>query len=310
MRRVAQWVSACAAAVAFASACGGAADSPLLAGDGGGADDGGSEGAAPDGAGCDTSKCPSVPAGFDLVRVGDGKAGCPAGWQTTPIVTNPTAADGTCTCACDVTAQPSCDTGDITRAYDDLGTPTCNVGGVTLPANQGGCTQTGQALFLGHAHYEVDPPAATGGACSLTATLDKGKLSASPASLCQPPSSCAADACDGNVCVAQAGDVDCPDGFAHKTLVGTAATADCSDCGACSLAATCTGTMSFYSDTQCMDGETDFPADGVCQAASGSTTSYYYSYSYTGSVASATCADATSTATPGLDGKKTVCCQQ
>jgi hypothetical protein len=299
---------ACAALLAVASACGGAADSPLLGDGGGGGGDGGGGDAAPDGAGCDFARCPSVPDGFTFVRLGDGKAGCPSGWSGTDVVWNPSASDGACTCACAVGTQPSCDTGDIVRSYDQTSTPTCNVPGQLLQANQGGCSSTGVGLDLNRAHYQVDPAPASGGACTYTAQVDTSKIAASPGSLCAPPSSCPGAACDGNACIAHDGDVACPAGFSTKTLVGTSATADCSDCGACAVSGVCTGKMKFFTDTQCTQGEADFTADGVCKANTVSSASYFYSYSYTGSLASATCAPATSTATARLDGQKTVCC--
>ncbi|HEY1960514.1 MAG TPA: hypothetical protein VGH28_33115 [Polyangiaceae bacterium] len=306
------WAWGLTSAAALAIGCGGAADSTLLDFDSGGGDDGGfdfdAEG-TDSSSNCGASKCPVVPAGFAIVKVSQGS--CDDGWQPTDIVSAPTAGPGACACSCEVGAAPICDTGAITRAYDDLGSPTCNIAGAVLQANQGACSQTGTPLFLGHAHYEVDGPPASGGKCTFTAKVDTSKLDGAHATLCAPPPSCPAVACDGgNVCVAQDGDVACPSGFAHKTLVGTGVTATCSDCGACAVTATCAGKMKFFSDAQCSMGETDFDADGVCKAQTGSQASYYYSYEYEGSVENISCGTATSTATADLEGKKTVCCQQ
>lgn len=306
MRKAALWFLACAAL----GACGGAPDSPLF-GDGGGGGDGGVgvDGSSEGGPNCDLSKCPSIPNGFALVRLGEGKGSCPSGWGSSDVVTNPTVSDGACTCDCGITQQPTCDTGDIYRGYDDYTTATCGTAGATFPANQGACSQTGQAINLNHVHYAVDPPLPSGGACSYQAKVDETKLGSTAATLCAPPQSCAADACVGQVCIAGDGDQTCPSAFPNKTLVGTSATADCSDCGTCTVGGTCTGKMAFFTDTNCTTGEDDFTADAVCRSTTASGTSYYYSYMFTGSLVSATCGTATSTATPGLDGKKTICCQ-
>lgn len=289
-------------------ACGGAEDSPLF--DGGAGGDGGGDGSTTTDAGCDNAKCPTVPQGFALVRVAQSQGACPSGWDATDAVTSPTAAADACSCDCNVTQQPSCEDGTITRGFDDSTTPTCTTAGATLPANQGACSQTGQALFLSHQHYQVNPPPATGGACTYAAKADPGKLDAAHLTVCAPPTGCAAAACEGNVCIMQSGDVDCPAEFAHKTLAGASVSATCSDCGACTVTGACTGTMKFFTDTQCAAGETDFAADGVCEAQSGSATSYYYSYEYQASVQAATCGAATSTATPSLEKPDTICCQQ
>lgn len=299
-------------------ACGGAADSPLLDGggatpDGGGADggDGGGKPDAPNN--CDTSKCPSIPDGFVAVRMLDQASNaCPNGWTSADGVTNPVVADGACSCECNVTQQPSCDSGNIYRFLDDTAAASCGANATTLVANQGGCSPINGALYLNHAHYAVDAPPSTGGACSYDTKTDSGKVSATPVRVCAPPSSCLGAICDGPVCVAKDGDVDCPASFAKKTLVGSAATAQCSACGAsCVAQGTCSGTLTFFTDTQCTTGSVDFTADSTCNAVPTSDIGPYYSYSYTGSLASSTCGGTppTSTATAALTGERTICCQ-
>jgi len=311
MRDMALFGYVCAVTTALLAGCGGAADSPLLGGDGGSGTDassgGDGDGGADGGGNCDTSRCPTIPDGFQLVHFASA-TGCPSGWSETDVVSNPTAADGACTCDCDVTQQPSCDVGDVTRNFDSNATPTCDTAGLTLPANQGGCSQTGTPLDLNRTHYQVNPVAPTGGTCSFTATADVTKVTSTAGTLCAPPMDCEAAACDASACVAQDGDVACPTGFPNKTLVGTSANAACSDCGACTVGAVCSGTMEFFTDTACTQGEADFTADGQCKDNFVASTSYFYSYSYTGSLVSSSCSAATSTATPSLDGKKTVCC--
>lgn len=306
----------CAAALLFG--CGGAEDSPLFDGGGGSTGDGGGTSdviMTPDmgGGNCDVSKCATIPSGFHAVRLNDGNTACPGSWTSTSVVTSPVAADGACTCQCNVTQDPGCGSGQIFRFLDDTTSPTCGTQATTFTANNGGCSQIGAQLLLNHAHYEVDAPPAAGGACQYDAKLDQGKVSGTPALVCQPPATCVGAICDGGaVCVASDGDVDCPSGFPTKTLVGGSATATCGACGATCLATgTCTGTISFFTDQQCTLGKVDFTADGQCKPNVAVTTTAYFSYSYTGSLQSSTCSGTPppSTATASLDKPVTVCCK-
>jgi hypothetical protein len=303
--RALAWFGVCAGLLA---ACGGAADSPLFGGpDGGSGSDGGGGGDGP--ASCDMARCPSIPDGFQPVRLAQSKSSCPAGWSESDVVSQPTAGDGACSCACNVT-NPTCDTGTITRTLDNTSTPTCGSAGASFLANQGGCSPTN--LGIGYPHYQVNAPPPSGGSCTWDAHVDTSKVASSPAVLCSPPASCQGAICDGPVCVSHDGDVDCPAPFSNKTLVGTSATADCGACPAsCTIDAKCTGTLKFFTDQQCSQGEVDFTADGTCADSPTSVYGPYYSYSYVGSVDSATCAGTppTATATAKLDGATTVCCQ-
>jgi len=302
-----------ACAVSMAAACGGAADSPLLdggtsGGDGGSSSDGGGGDASQT---CGTSQCPAVPDGFELVRLAsDGT--CPSGWSAASLVTSPTAGDGACGCGCNVT-PPDCNgSGNVTRELDYSSTPTCNYAATTFLGTQGACSPVDDLVLQGY-HYQTNPLAPTGGSCTYQTTIDKTKLGSTPATVCSPPANCPGAVCGGDVCLAKDGDVDCPAPFSTKTLVGTAADAQCSDCStaSCTLSATCTGTFKVFTDTQCTQGEVDFTADGTCTAVPTSDIGPYDSYSYTGSVASATCGGPapTSTATATLDGPKTICCK-
>ncbi len=171
----------------------------------------------------------------------------------------------------------------------------------------------GGNLSLNQFHYAVNAPQPGKGVCQYDATLDAKKVSSTPGLVCAPPSSCVGAICDGNVCVAQDGDVSCPQDFPNKTLVGSAASADCAACsgGACTVGGACTGTLSFFTDDQCTANKVDFIADGVCKANATSSPGPYVAYSYTGSVKSATCSgpNPTSAATATLTGPATVCCR-
>ena len=304
---------ASAFSLALVLACGGAADNPLLDYDSGGGDAGidlDAEGT--DGGNCDQTKCPPIPAGFTIVTLAQGQA-CPSGWGSNDAVTNPTAEGGACTCACNVSQQPDCTQDDVTRAFDDGANATCGNAATSFPQNQGGCTAF-QGLYLNHGHYSATAPAPSGGACTYDAHVDQGKVSGTPVHVCSAPASCPALACkSGSMCVAQDGDVACPQGFDKKTLVGSAATATCDGCGAatCAVTGTCSGKIAFFTDTQCQAGEVDFNADGSCVANPAGTIGPYYSYSTDISLAKADCAGAppTATATASLQNPKTICCQ-
>lgn len=302
--------------VVLAAACGGAEDSSLLD-SGSSGDDGGTDaivgkdtGPVEGGPNCEP-KCATIPQGFRPVRVGDKNTACPSGWVTADGFTNPTASDSACTCACNVTQNPDCTTGKIFRGFDDSNTPVCNNNATTLTANGTNCTQIGGSIFFTHFHYVADPPPPSGGTCQYDATLDKQKLSGTPARLCAPPQSCLAEICDGGaVCVATDGDQACPGDFPTKTLMGSGVTGTCGSCGACTATGTCSGTISFFTDTSCTMGQTDVVADAVCKSNVISSATGFPAFTWKGSVAKASCAGTpSSTATPALDQPVTVCCK-
>jgi hypothetical protein len=298
------------------AACGGAEDTPLLDSGSGGDGSSGSDGGLVDtkpvdtGTNCEAT-CATIPQGFRPVRPIDAKGTCPSGWVSADGVTNPIAASDACSCACNITQNPDCTTGKIFRAFDDTTSPSCGTTATTLIANGTNCTQVGGSIFFTHLHYLADPPPPSGGTCQYDAQVDKAKLSGTPARLCAPPQACQGAICDGGaVCIAGDGDQACPASFPTKTLVGDAPTAACSACGACTPAATCTGTISFFSDTQCTMGKVDVVADAVCKSNAVSTSTGYSAFTWNGSVAKAACTGAaSSTPTAALDKPVTVCCK-
>jgi hypothetical protein len=188
----------------------------------------------------------------------------------------------------------------------------CNSTGYALTAGGGACgTFGGSTLQLGN-HISTTAPAATGGACSYDPKADTSKVKATEGRLCDAPPGCAGTLCSaGRVCIAQDGDVACPSGFANKTVVGAAPKVACEACGACAVEATCTGTLSLFSDGACAQGQLDLPADGQCAVRpSAANGKLYSSYSYKGTVKAAGCAGTApaSKATVGLDKPTTVCC--
>jgi hypothetical protein len=293
--------------------CGGAGSSPLLGQDAGNSDTGTGDATVDSPMGCDVTKCvPNVPEGFTLVTLSTSM--CQSGWSSTDVVSTPTAGDGTCTCACDVTTPPTCNTGTLNRYLDITSAATCTTAATTLYPDGTPCELLTAPIQLYGYHYAVDALTPVGGACTYDATVDTTKITSTSAHVCAPPASCVGAICGGNICVSEAGDVDCPTGFPAKTLVGTSATAACSACGtgACTVTGTCTGTLSMFTDQACTTGQANFPADGTCNANAGTLDGLYYSYSYTGSVSAATCTGTapTSMPTPSLNAPTTVCCQQ
>jgi len=304
------------------AACSGAPDSELFgpSGSNPSSDDAGTDTGAdvvvlPDAGPCTPSSCGlTVPTGFRLVGYADSrKDACPQGTSTRDVVADPVAGDGTCSCACNVTTQPDCTKGGIARGYDFYtNSVACNSTGYALTANGGACgTFGGSTLQLG-THISSTPPPAAGGACSYDAKADPSKVKAKEARLCDAPPQCGAALCSaGRVCVAQDGDVACPKEFANKTLVGAAPKIACDACGACAVEATCTGTLSLFTDGACAQGQLDLPADGQCAARpSAANGKLYSSYAYKGTVKTAACAGTApaSKAMVDLDKPITVCC--
>lgn len=305
------------------AACSGAPDTDLFASPGvvppvdddAGADAGADVAVLPDAGPCTSEACGlTVPSGFRVVAyAASRKDACPKGTTTRDVVADPVASDGTCSCACNITTQPDCSKGGIARGYDFYNsTIACNSTGYALNANGGACgTFGGNTLQLGN-HISTAAPGPTGGACSYDATSDATKVTAKEARLCDAPAGCAGALCSaGNVCVAQDGDVACPAAFAKKTLVGAAPKVTCGACGAsCTVDATCTGTLSLFSDGACTNDKLDLPADGQCAARpSAANGKLYSSYAYKGTVKAACAGTAPpSAATVGLDKPVTVCC--
>ncbi len=263
---------------------------------------------------CDLSKCAIiVPQDFRLVTASNNRAvACPAGWKSTDVVSDPVAGSA-CSCACNVTGQPDCTGGDVQRLRDGLNQ--CGQAATTLTVTgNGACDPFNNfTIALQSQHYETIAPKAKGGACQFDAKPDPTKVKTVDGRLCEPPTSCQGEICKmAQVCVAHAGDVDCPADYPNKRLVGSDVTVECSSCsGGCNLKSECTGTLSLYNDQNCTQGKTDFTADSTCKPAPISTGNYA-SASYQGSVKSATCDGVvpTSTGTPKLGQETTVCCNK
>lgn len=297
-------------------ACGGATESDLFGtptsdGGGGGNDGGGGKdtGPIPDGSNCGACGAPA-PVGFHYVRYSaDRNGACPGGTTSVDVVSG---IDETVPCACSCKANaPDCSIGNVTRFSDfDPNNATCGTQGTTLSASAPTCTPfNGFQIGLGN-HIKVVPPVIQG-TCTTEAKPDLTAAKGTQGRLCDAPAECSGIVCGGpNKCVAQAGDVSCPNGFGKKTLVGTGVSAKCQDCPGCKADVLCGGTLSFFSNNTCSTGQIDMPADGQCVARPPQSTGIaYQAYIYKGTVKSATCTSGGDTkGSTSLDGVTTVCC--
>ncbi len=295
-------------------ACGGATESDLFGTPPGGGNDGGTSdgavndtGPVPDGSNCGACGAPA-PAGFHYVRYQEDRNGsCPNGTTPTDVVAN---VSDSVACGCDCKAGVvDCNSGQVVRPFDNNSSPTCNQLGATLNASAPTCTVLANPIAL-QTHIQVNPPAATP-SCSSEGKPKLDTIKQTEGRLCQAPDSCTGIVCGGpNKCVAQAGDVACPNGFPKKTLTGTGVSAKCEACGACKAEVTCSGTLTFFTDQGCTQGTLALAADSTCgnrpQQAVGQT---YQAYTYKGAVKSSTCTPPPDTkGSTSLDGATTVCC--
>jgi hypothetical protein len=293
----------------------------------------GEVGGPPDDASCGTgqSPCVVVPAGWTLVAFASTQSSpCPAGFATQPtdLVEGPTAGTGACSCgACTVTSPPSCASGMVPVHYDETlstGAGTCDLvaepgTGPLMNSPPGSC---GTDLYQGsYAGFDIsyESPAATGGACRAPGVASgTGLTYASQVRSCTAdaqPATCEGNACTPSIaapfqaCLMTAGSVACPPGnLTARHLVGTAASVSCADCS-CSTAATCAGTVTLYTDSTCMTGAYQVPADGSCVPIHKQEASYD-SYIYTGGSPESVTCEASGSADPtvALESEATICC--
>jgi hypothetical protein len=270
---------------------------------------------------CSASGCFGMPPGFSLIAFGATAKGsaCPGGFgEPTDTVEGPNVAAGACTCGCSVTTPPTCPTnGSIGNWADTNGSQTCGMS-VIAYANVGCGTEGIAGAFGPGDDHRFQPPGPTGGACSAPVNQDATRMSyAALGRVCQATT---LPECNGMVCapalaapfaacIASDGDVACPTLFPTKHLLGTAASFTCSPGCTCSVSATCTGTLDYYSSTDC-SGSVIFQivADDACHA-----TDYgaYSSHEYVPNAPSGVACvggGSTSASAPALTGTTTVCC--
>jgi hypothetical protein len=270
--------------------------------------------------------CVVVPSGWALVAFAPSQAtSCPAGFDAAPaqnVVEGPQAS-GACGCgACSVTQPPSCASGAIAVAYDKDFSGSCDLVAMPSPLGNAPAGSCGTDIYQGsYATFDVRyaAPAPSGGACTSPGVQMSGGVTyASQDRVCQSGGPQAAS-CDGGVCrptvagpyaacIAAPGAVACPPGslsVAHQ--VGTSASLSCADCS-CAVTASCSGTLTLYTDTTCTTGPYAISTD-VCVGISSAAT--YKAYEYTGAAAKDVgCQAGTPAAAQSiaLADEQTVCC--
>jgi hypothetical protein len=272
--------------------------------------------------------CLAVPAGWSLVAFSASQAApCPAGFDTRGDVVEGPSAAGACGCgACSVTTPPTCTSGPLPVSYDYDTTPTAGTCYMTASPSPLSNSPPGACLtdiYQGdYSSYDAryDAPPASGGACAAPGVSNSGGVMYAGRDRVCESSSPASAGCMGNVCrpmvsggyqacVAIAGEAACPPGpLAVAHYVGASAAATCPDCG-CAVTATCSGTITLYTDAACKKAGTSL-ATGVCKFVGNQA---YKAYVYAGgSPQKVACQATPSSAGPvvSLVSETTVCCAQ
>jgi hypothetical protein len=255
--------------------------------------------------GCNPSCALPQAAGFTLALFGDRTAACPDDYDPTDAVEGPTAGAGACTCGTCVMTGTTCNTGTIPSRY--ASNNQCGNTGASLQANGGNCFNFSGTFGT---YASVLPPAAVPGTCSAPGVAVRANVTASSRRICAlKAGACGAGACAlpaaQRACLVAPGDVACPAGAPTKHLVAGDFTLACAACS-CSTAATCGGSMTFYSNAGCT-GSTITMNASTCTQVNGASIA---STRWTGTVATQQCANLTpGAATVGLSGAtSTVCC--
>ena len=281
-----------------------------------------------DASGCDAAAgCVVVPTGWTVVAFEPTRsASCPTGFADAgplDVVEGPTAPPSACACeGCAVTTQPSCASGAVQVFFDTGGPMTCALPGVPAQnANNpaGSCGTDMYTGAVGTFDVKYVPPPPSGGACAAQGLVEKQNVTyAASERLCNADSLVAAG-CKGSdctptlpapfkACIAGAGNQSCPAPYTDAHHIGTDVTYTCSACS-CAVTATCTGTMTLYTDTGCTMGAHSLAADGVCRGSG--KNGPFNSYRYTGnSPSNVTCQAGLVPPPTGLTltNQLTVCC--
>jgi hypothetical protein len=271
-----------------------------------------------------------VPGGWTLVAVAPSQSQvCPSGFAASPpldVFENPNVSTA-CGCGpCSVTIHPSCATGAVEVFFDvrTLGGFGCGLAGMP-PQNAnnpaGGCNTD---LFHGNISgfdLRLAPPIATGGSCTSPGVASTQNVTYGSAHRTCVPDSAGSAGCTGNVCspnlpmpyraciASSATAAVCPAGFPERHDVGTGVSLDCASCG-CKSTATCTGTMTFYTDSACQEGSLSIPADGSCRPSNSPPGTTYASYRYVGQASAVACQTTGSSTAQNvqLTGEEIICC--
>jgi hypothetical protein len=281
---------------------------------------------------CDGSAgCYVLPTGWSLIALAPNQsAPCPTGFAVAApndIVESPSGS-GACTCgACSVAAAPICTNGAIIGAYDvnnPVGPNTCGTPGSTMNNNPpGGCDTDVYTGNFDALDLKFTPPPPSDGQCASPGQATGAVSYGAEDRACQPDSpqaaGCSGDACTPNVaapyaaCIVHGGTLGCPAGtpFSVLHVVGTGATVDCTACN-CAITADCSGSVEFFTDTACMNGELDIAADDGCHpgAPLSAVPTTFGSYKYVANAPTNVACNSSgaSTGTATLTHEQTICC--
>lgn len=270
-------------------------------------DAGGNDNTVPPPPPCISDACaPLDVPGFAIALYGDRATACPSGFTSADVVRTPSAQPDACACG---TCAPSatCTTGTIGTKYSS--DTKCDNPAGTLSANDGDCFAFNGVFVSTYCSVQAPPPVL--GPCSAPGVSVPAKLSADATThLCHPTAdSCAQALCapppSMNACLVAAGDVACPPSAPNKTLVGSEPDVTCGACS-CTSTATCTGSVTFYSNSGCT-GSTKVLTTDVCTIVNQAN---FKSTKWAGTVTGLSCTNVTP-ATPtavGLKDVRTVCC--
>lgn len=280
--------------------------------------------------------CVVVPPGWTLVAFASSQsAACPAGYATPDDLIEGPDASNACSCsACTVTGPPSCASGSVAVYYDTVTAPgsgQCGTPGVSPMLDNSPAGQCGSGSDVYHGDYslydiEYIPPPASGGSCSAPGSATGAVTYAAQDRTCVPQTpqaaGCVGDACMPDLaapysaCIMQSGVAACPPGpLGVQHLAGSGVSFGCSACG-CSVSATCTGTVTLYTDTKCTKTGVTIPADGSCNritTLAGPGTHVYEAYTYAGNAPTSPSCTASGTSSAenlALAQQVTLCCAQ
>jgi hypothetical protein len=240
------------------------------------------------------------PIGWSLVAfAGATTVGCPVGFTTMDVREGPEG--GTCSCgACQTITAPTCTTENFTST---VGT-SCEDAGPSFAASGSSCaaapgTLPGSLAIAG---------AQVAGNCAAPAVADASTVTSQSDRICVPPEPCLA--CnpglspDFEVCIMTPNNVACPAGTSQMHVVSPSYSLECTVCN-CTLTGTCSGTLTFYTNTDCSGASSTLLTNGTCAQTSGIP---FSSYVFDGGLTSTSCVSGTSTAAFEPTSLMTVCC--
>jgi hypothetical protein len=249
----------------------------------------------------------TLPVGWTLVVLQpDRSAACTAGFTQRDVIANPIAGSGACDCACNAPAS-ACSSGQLPTRYGT--TTACSSSGASISVNGTGCT-----VLSGNFSDYFSATPLPGGACTASTVTDTTKVTSTEQRVCEAPSSCHEDVCNGRVpagssaCIGRDGDLSCPAGWSARRLVGTDVSLSCSSC-TCGGSASCTNArINFFSDVSCATPLISFAVDGSCQPTN--APGAIGSFSYAATAGNQQCMpNGSRTATIALTGTRTLCCK-